>query len=146
MYVMLCLKWLPRMLLLNSLTFETTNEVPNSVHDMNADEEGEDIILYYVRHFYFMKIDTHWYSFVTKSFVASSLLMKASLEFRRKHKHHLHELGRPLRKSSLEPKQITCTSFEIRYIDNDGSAAGRDKLCSRVEAGIRVSFVIADSC
>lgn len=42
---LLCLKWEPRMLLLNSPTLETTKEVPSSVHAMKCADFGSLIIL-----------------------------------------------------------------------------------------------------
>ena len=42
---LLCLKWDPKMLRLNSPTFETTNDVPSSVQAMNCADFGSLIIL-----------------------------------------------------------------------------------------------------
>lgn len=45
---LLCLKWLPRMLRLNSPTFDTTNDVPSSVHAIKCADLGSEIILPYL--------------------------------------------------------------------------------------------------
>lgn len=42
---LLCLKWEPRMLRLNSPTLETTKDVPSSVHEMKCEDFGSLIIL-----------------------------------------------------------------------------------------------------